>query len=252
MSNTEIDATQVADRKRRLTAPESPHRRDGPAQSVSSSDAPAGPTPSTNYSGADPSWSTPIDLTGNDNERPSIFQPPPRRSSRHSVPTTMARRQSDIVLPRWQADAEVTQCPVCKNQFTFWYRKHHCRKCGRVVCANCSPHRITMPRQFIVRPPEPIYNTVDPTNETSETSRATPIQLWGGEEVRVCNPCVPDPNFSPPPQPSSQPQPPPDSTAPENWRFPTDSDTLQGDHATLRDRYPHFPPLGQLLRIGLP
>jgi hypothetical protein len=37
------------------------------------------------------------------------------------------RRQSDIVLPRWQPDSEVAQCPVCSRQFTFLYRKHHCR-----------------------------------------------------------------------------------------------------------------------------
>ncbi|EHA25918.1 hypothetical protein ASPNIDRAFT_143971, partial [Aspergillus niger ATCC 1015] len=51
----------------------------------------------------------------------------------------------------WQPDAEVTKCPICGTTFSFWYRKHHCRKCGRVVCASCSPHRITIPRQFIVR-----------------------------------------------------------------------------------------------------
>jgi hypothetical protein len=67
------------------------------------------------------------------------------------------------------------------------------RKCGRVVCASCSPHRITIPRQYIVQPP-----TIDLTRDDDATS---PLDnMWGGEEVRVCNPCVPDPNLSPPPQ----------------------------------------------------
>ncbi|KAF2748518.1 hypothetical protein M011DRAFT_400799, partial [Sporormia fimetaria CBS 119925] len=57
-----------------------------------------------------------------------------------------SRQTSDIVLPRWQPDSEVDACPVCERQFSFFYRRHHCRKCGRVVCANCSPHRITIPR----------------------------------------------------------------------------------------------------------
>lgn len=52
------------------------------------------------------------------------------------------RRSREITLPRWQLDTEVSKCPICGNTFSFWYRKHHCRKCGRVVCANCSPHRI--------------------------------------------------------------------------------------------------------------
>lgn len=109
------------------------------------------------------------------------------------------------MLPPWQPDAEVSQCPVCGKNFTFLYRKHHCRKCGRVVCATCSPHRITIPRQFIVHPPSdgPV-NIIDLTGDDENTlSTFAPYRnpgLGGGEEVRVCNPCVPDPNYGPPPQ----------------------------------------------------
>ncbi|CAN9191429.1 unnamed protein product [Alternaria alternata] len=78
-------------------------------------------------------------------------------------------------------------------------------KCGRVVCASCSPHRITIPRQFIVHPPsESTANFIDLTGEDENAmSPFGPFRnpaLGGGEEVRVCNPCVPDPNFSPPPR----------------------------------------------------
>ena len=30
--------------------------------------------------------------------------------------------------PRWQPDAEVTYCPICRTQFNFFIRKHHCRQ----------------------------------------------------------------------------------------------------------------------------
>lgn len=30
--------------------------------------------------------------------------------------------------PRWQPDAEVTYCPICRTQFSFFIRKHHCRQ----------------------------------------------------------------------------------------------------------------------------
>jgi hypothetical protein len=107
--------------------------------------------------------------------------PPPSRTS--------SRRVSDIMPPPWQPDHEVHQCPVCEQEFGFLFRKHHCRKCGRVVCANCSPHRITIPREYIVQPPGSL--------------EISPL-VGGAEVVRVCKPCVPDP-WSPP-TPQQQPQ----------------------------------------------
>ncbi|PHH63021.1 hypothetical protein CDD81_6352 [Ophiocordyceps australis] len=119
-----------------------------------------------------------------------------------------ARRESrssrDFLLPRWQQDAEVTYCPICQTQFSIFVRKHHCRKCGRVVCNSCSPHRIIIPHQYIVRPPG---------YETSSTATSALLDglgmgyvdangQSGGERVRLCNPCVPDPNTAPPQSPS--------------------------------------------------
>lgn len=95
------------------------------------------------------------------------------------------RTPSDIMPPPWQPDAEVEKCPVCEQHFGFLFRKHHCRKCGRVVCASCSPHRITIPREYIVQPPG--YQEGSPL-------------MGGAEVVRVCKPCVPDPWTPPAPQ----------------------------------------------------
>lgn len=39
----------------------------------------------------------------------------------------------ELVLPRWQPDAEVTYCPICHTQFSIWVRKHHCRYVGMVL-----------------------------------------------------------------------------------------------------------------------
>lgn len=169
-----------------------------------------GPTPSYEYPPSTTSSRTFHPPTTTDLNRPL-----PRRPSGEYVPD---RRSREIVLPRWQPDAEVTECPICHTTFGFWYRKHHCRKCGRVVCAVCSPHRITIPVQFIVHAPEdttpssgsmsndgiPIIDLtgddnvprVPPNNgERPRTAdyRIDPA-LGGGQEVRLCNPCVPDPN----------------------------------------------------------
>lgn len=76
------------------------------------------------------------------------------------------------------------------------------RKCGRVVCNSCSPHRITIPYQYIVLPPgsqpyqlQAVGSWTDPTGDVRF--------LGGGERVRLCNPCVPDPNTAPPAPSSS-------------------------------------------------
>lgn len=103
-----------SDRKRRLTTPESPMRR--PSSIRMRPDAAAG-------SG---SSSDPILLDSS----PALTRPPPPPSfPSQSSAAGLARRESEssIVLPSWQPDADVSHCPVCGSQFTFFYRKHHCR-----------------------------------------------------------------------------------------------------------------------------
>ena len=37
----------------------------------------------------------------------------------------------------WEDDAKVAKCPFCQQEFGSWtFRRHHCRICGRVVCAD--------------------------------------------------------------------------------------------------------------------
>ena len=51
---------------------------------------------------------------------------------------------SEIPRSAWQPDAEAKMCsmPGCERLFSMLYRRHHCRKCGRVVCSACSKKRI--------------------------------------------------------------------------------------------------------------
>jgi len=41
----------------------------------------------------------------------------------------------------WRADDGCDECTLCRQEFTFMTRKHHCRACGEVVCDECSQHR---------------------------------------------------------------------------------------------------------------
>ncbi|KFM64093.1 Pleckstrin domain-containing family F member 2, partial [Stegodyphus mimosarum] len=48
----------------------------------------------------------------------------------------------------WIPDAEASVCMHCrKTQFTVLNRRHHCRKCGAVVCNPCSSKKFLLPAQ---------------------------------------------------------------------------------------------------------
>ncbi|EQC40892.1 hypothetical protein SDRG_01957 [Saprolegnia diclina VS20] len=41
----------------------------------------------------------------------------------------------------WIPDDAVESCSLCRRRFAVSFRRHHCRRCGNVVCGNCSTHR---------------------------------------------------------------------------------------------------------------
>ena len=45
----------------------------------------------------------------------------------------------------FRPDSDVTQCKCCALRFGMMCRKHHCRKCGDVVCDSCSTQRLKIP-----------------------------------------------------------------------------------------------------------
>lgn len=124
---------------------------------------------------------------------PSIF-------SFTTSPNNIENGESRIfTTPRWQLDSEVNACPICKSRFSFFLRKHHCRRCGRVVCDSCSPHRITIPFQYIVQPPSQGEDSLPQIRRIRQPDIENSSEyIGGGRQVRLCNPCVPDPNTSPP------------------------------------------------------
>ncbi|KAK8725187.1 hypothetical protein OTU49_010744 [Cherax quadricarinatus] len=48
----------------------------------------------------------------------------------------------------WVPDSETQVCMHCKKtQFTLINRRHHCRKCGKVVCGPCSSKKVILTHQ---------------------------------------------------------------------------------------------------------
>lgn len=47
------------------------------------------------------------------------------------------KRLVEQTVVDWEDDAKVGQCPFCQQDFSnYTFRRHHCRVCGRVVCAD--------------------------------------------------------------------------------------------------------------------
>lgn len=52
----------------------------------------------------------------------------------------------------WAADADSPSCASCAAPFDLMSRRHHCRRCGVVVCERCSPRRQAMPEYAYMEP----------------------------------------------------------------------------------------------------
>ncbi|KAI2774495.1 hypothetical protein F4815DRAFT_397886 [Daldinia loculata] len=52
------------------------------------------------------------------------------------------RKAIEQSVVTWEDDGKVPKCRFCQQEFSWTFRRHHCRICGRVVCAdpqtNCS------------------------------------------------------------------------------------------------------------------
>ncbi|XP_010178515.1 PREDICTED: lateral signaling target protein 2 homolog, partial [Mesitornis unicolor] len=50
-----------------------------------------------------------------------------------------------IVASQVEPPEEPGASPACRSPFTLLRRRHHCRSCGKIFCARCSPHAAALP-----------------------------------------------------------------------------------------------------------
>ena len=72
-------------------------------------------------------------------DRDSVTGPPPL-GARRAAPTAGL-----LAPPPWVKDSAVRGCQVCERSFSLWRTRHHCRRCGRCVCAECAPSALKRP-----------------------------------------------------------------------------------------------------------
>lgn len=52
----------------------------------------------------------------------------------------------------WVPDHAAPMCMRCSITFWMGRRKHHCRNCGQVICAECAEHELPLPHQSLFQP----------------------------------------------------------------------------------------------------
>ena len=56
----------------------------------------------------------------------------------------MSSPKSPSPIGRWVPDEEGAGCSICHMEFSITRRRHHCRRCGSLVCGSCSDHFISL------------------------------------------------------------------------------------------------------------
>ncbi|KAH7324943.1 FYVE zinc finger-domain-containing protein [Stachybotrys elegans] len=91
-----------------------------------------------------------------------------------------SRKLLEQSVVTWEDDNSVPRCPFCQQDFGSWtFRRHHCRICGRVVCAD----------------PQTGCSSEVPLTVTASTNTATekpPTVAASGQlsvDVRMCREC---------------------------------------------------------------
>ncbi|KAL8286312.1 hypothetical protein RQP46_004800 [Phenoliferia psychrophenolica] len=125
-------------------------------------------------------------LPASTSPHPSPYQdltPQLSRAPEFRVPThETSRIHNEVSKPRmlrtvpvWEADEVAHDCRRCRRKFSFFLRKHHCRRCGQVVCAACSTHS----------------DALDP-NDVVQVPGATEDDIWlqrTAFQFRTCDTC---------------------------------------------------------------
>lgn len=70
---------------------------------------------------------------------------PRERSLQQNFSEEFVPPEKPPLKQQWIPDDTETTCMVCKTErFTMFNRRHHCRRCGRLVCSSCSTKKMTV------------------------------------------------------------------------------------------------------------
>ncbi|KUI63580.1 Vacuolar segregation protein PEP7 [Cytospora mali] len=90
------------------------------------------------------------------------------------------RKQLEQSVVTWEEDAKVPRCPFCQQEFSWSFRRHHCRICGRVVCSDVQTQCSSDIGLNVAKPV---------SNGTGTEKPGTPASNHVSIDVRMCSDC---------------------------------------------------------------
>lgn len=64
----------------------------------------------------------------------------------HLTQKDKQNRFVSVPKDRWVPDEQADMCqfPMCNNRFSLFKRRHHCRRCGQVICQKHSANQLPL------------------------------------------------------------------------------------------------------------
>ncbi|KAI9265923.1 hypothetical protein BY458DRAFT_513040 [Sporodiniella umbellata] len=116
---------------------------------------------------------------GTDSSRQEFLEDVPHSSTEPARNRSKSNADSTkgSILPKsqrvWEPDRHASECRRCHRRFNFLVRRHHCRRCGQIVCDKCSSNRIRLPAEEIIE--DPMISSSQYTFLASQTQRVCDI-----------------------------------------------------------------------------
>ena len=84
------------------------------------------------------------------------------RSASEGLKDALGEVTGPPTTAHWKPDASATGCAVCRNTFTWWFRRHHCRRCGDVICIDHSANKVPLDQNARYHPDGELSKACDP------------------------------------------------------------------------------------------
>eukprot|EP00484_Ammonia_sp_Unknown_P027509 CAMPEP_0197032254 /NCGR_PEP_ID=MMETSP1384-20130603/10974_1 /TAXON_ID=29189 /ORGANISM="Ammonia sp." /LENGTH=952 /DNA_ID=CAMNT_0042461887 /DNA_START=28 /DNA_END=2886 /DNA_ORIENTATION=- len=68
----------------------------------------------------------------------------------------------------WVPDSHAKNCNICNDKFSFVNRRHHCRRCGALVCSKCSKYKLPNSESVMQRACKKCYFQMNVSDDTQQ------------------------------------------------------------------------------------